>query len=661
MKNSIVRGVFYYLLGVVGILAISVAPYSLAERGVYNPFGYTVEFFKFVFNFFKPNSWSVHYTYESTPIFEIVWDPFVYSMQIFTSTLALGFGAAFILALIANFLPKFVLGFIKKLLNLFEAVPDLLIAFALQLLVVYIFKSSGVKIFEIVALDDKKIYLAPIITLAILPFISLFKILLLAIEEELLKDYVDFAKSKGLAYKGVLFFHILKNLLPSAFYHSKIILWASLSSLFIIERIYNMNGITQLIIEDFRPMVVAVSLLMIYTPFFFVFYVVDRWITEDERVGIPIVKKEKKDWRKWKVWPFLRQSFKVLVDHLKNVKFAAGFLFIFGVIVYSFLHSKFAETQVRQVRLHHNEDGSFAGAPPFPPGEGPFLFGSDMLGYSLFDQIVVGAKYTLLAALAIALLRILTGMFFGIFYAFRVQSDKQKWLEKIVDAMHFLPLSIIAYLLLKPILVQPTRPPFEWSTTLSERIFLEIVILTILVIPLTTVLVGNEIKQIKKQEFISSAKVLGGGNRHLLFRHILPHLGPRLAILFSQQFIQVLIIFVHLGFFDIFFGGTEKKVDGFMQDPPSSITYEWSGLIGATTDAIATGRYWMVLTVLVVFMLCIIAMQLIIQGIKEVQQVKVGVVYKKIKPAKEKKIIERSEAPATEEFTFVDSSKRHTS
>ncbi len=389
---------------------------------------------------------------------------------------------------------------------------------------------------------------------------------------------------------------------------------------------------------------------MLFTPFYFFFELVDIWLKEE-----PIHTYELRKtpwWEKWrgryladwikrsmgnivysiknlkirKVNP-LRPFITLLIlfgSHMKNWKFALGSLFFIITIGYSVYYSVTTDNHVDQVRLHYAEDGvTLISKMPHAPTE-PFLLGSDRRGFDLFDQIVIGAKYTLVFALLIALLRVMGGLLFGIIYAFHLKPRVQHWLGKMIDSIHFLPLSLVAYILLAPILM-PTMAGYTYSFT--ERILLEIVILTILVVPLTTVLLGKEIKRVLDYEFIASAKILGGSRFHLFWRHILPHLGPRLTILFGTQFIQVLLIFIHLGVFDFFFGGTEISFfpGG---DPPSSITYEWSGLVGQIgRTAIRGGMYWF-LWILVAFMLAIFAMQLIIQGVKEVQQVKVGVLHK---------------------------------
>jgi peptide/nickel transport system permease protein len=161
------------------------------------------------------------------------------------------------------------------------------------------------------------------------------------------------------------------------------------------------------------------------------------------------------------------------------------------------------------------------------------------------------------------------------------------------------------------------------------------------------------LKIIGKQDFVLSAKLLGGSNKHLLWTHLFPHLAPRLFIIWGQQFIQTLLILVHLGLFHLFLGGT-IITGGLVPDPPKSGTFEWSGLISSTKNSLMTGKYWIVIAPLVAFMIAIIAMQLIVQGVKEIQQTKVGVLVKN-KPikSKHKPVKKQTNIPAVEEFQFI--------
>lgn len=665
--------VVFYSLGVFGIICISVFPQYFQTAGMPDSQNYFMQLGSFFHTFIQPESWVYHVprSPRDFPLLGTLWEPFIYSMQILISALLIGFGLAFSFAFLTNFLPIRIIHIVKRVLDFLESIPDIIIAAVLQMIVIYMYKTFDIQIFQIATYREDKAYAGPIITLAILPMVSLFKILLLMIEEEFTKDYVLFLKSKGIKKLVVLARHILRNILPTTFHHTKVIIWATLSSQFIIERIFNVHGFSFVILQSFTPMTIAVSLILLFTPFFLIFQAVDLWTgqgfgaipheTKKNRVSLlssihyQLKEIVKLDWRRFKPWKLVTSPFMTFFRHMKNWKFAVGSLFFIIMISVSIIYSVTTDNHIDQKRIIYGENGSsILSTPPHPPGEWSLL-GSDKLGFSILDMLTIGAKYTLIFALIIAFLRVFIGMAAGVWYAFGLGPKRQNWIEKMVDSIHFLPLSLIAYLLLKPILLEQ-RMGFPYS--FSERILLEIIVLTVLVVPLTAVLSGNEMKRVLKEEFIRSARILGGSNIHIFRKHVLPHIGPRMTILFGQQFIQVLLIFMHLGTFNFFFGGTHRTF-GFVQDPPRSITYEWSGMIGSTTNALSSGKYWLIVWVLLAFILSIFAMQFIIQGVKEVQQTKVGVIYN-LRKMRKKHVNHRKDSDydvSPESFRMVKSTK----
>ncbi len=652
--------IIYYLLGVIAILALSVLPQYFQMKMFSEGESYFSIFVSFLKDeFFQLDKWVYFLNGVETPIFHVLLPAFIYSMEILFGAILLGFGIAFILALFAFFLPRFLLQPVKRILDFAESVPDIIVATLLQAFVLFIFKTTGVEIFQ-VATYSEKAYLGPILTLSIVPAVSLFKILLLMMEEEYLKMYVTFARSKGIHDLPILCKHIIRNIIPVSFHHMKIIIWGLLSSQFVIERLFNVHGLTHFLLASFKPITVAVSLLLIFTPFFIIFQIVDMVVIKEEE-KMREVKREswKQEWSMTNLrlslkirWMDIKESLqqfnwgkfsiirpikwlgKIIGLHMKNWKFALGSLFFIVTIGYSLIYSATTNDYIEQQKLLYAEDGAtLLAKAPFAPTE-PFFFGSDKVGYSIFDQIVVGAKYTLIFGLLIAFLRVIGGLLFGVVYSFYLKHSFQQILAKMVDSIHFMPLSLIAYILLKPILLPGIDGSFMNSFT--ERVISETIILTLLVVPLTTTLLGKEINRVLEYEFIASARVMGGGKFKIFIRHILPHIGPRLTILFGQQFIQVMLIFMHLGMFDFFLGGTKSPMDMMLADNPRSSTREWSGLIGQIgREAIGAGRYWF-LYILVPFIITIFAMQLIVQGVKEVQQVKVGVIFKRPSLSKRK-------------------------
>lgn len=640
---KLVKIVVFYLLGVFGIICISVFPKFLAETGLANPSGYFTDLGKFLLTFAQPESWiyDVPMSSGEFPLVGTLWEPFVYSLEILFGALLIGFSLAFTFAFGASFLPRKILQLVKRILDFLESVPDIVVAALVQMLVIFLLKTYDIELFRVASYMENKAYALPIITLAILPMVSLFKILLLMIEEEFAKDYVIFLKSKGIRKTAILFVHILPNIMPTTFHHTKVIIWATLSSQFIIERIFNVHGISFFILESFTPMTIAASLILVFTPFFFIFQLTDLWLDKTQEYGLQTNLKvqrfyspkvflknlrfsfEKIEWKQLLPWKPIVVMFRALSGYMKNWKIAGGSLFFIVLISISAIYSVTTDSQVDQATIVYEEDGvTVKSTPPHSPPE-PFLLGSDGQGFSMLDMLIIGAKYTLFFGLLIAFLRVFIGLLGGVLFAFGCGPKHQKWVEKTVDSIHFLPLSLVAYILLRPILTE-LQSGFAYS--LTERIVLEIIILTILVVPLTSVLLGNEMKRVLSYEFIKNAQVLGGSRWHIFWRHVLPHISARTTILFGQQFIQVLIIFMHLGIFSLFFGGSDRTF-GLVQDPPRSISYEWSGLLGSTTHALSSGNYWLIAWVLLGFMLSIFAMQFIIYGVKEVQQTKVGVIY----------------------------------
>ncbi|MFQ3546373.1 ABC transporter permease subunit [Halobacillus rhizosphaerae] len=654
-KMKVIKFLFYYVLGLVGIVFISASP-ALFRNGTFlNVPAYITSLQHLFTQVLTPGEWVYHFKGQPIPVLQYLWHPYSYSMTVFFAGILLGFVFAFILALVTFFLPRWAKNLVGRLLNVLESVPDLLLAFSLQLAVVWFYKQTHILI-QFAAVGQERVYWLPIITIAVLPMISLYKVMMMLIDEEMTKSYVQMARSKGLEKGFILNMHVLRNMIKSVFYHSKIIIWSSLSSLLIVEYIFNMNGITTAFREDFTPLVSFFILFMLFTPFFVLYQGTELFLFKDKSADGEVDFKMNRFMSKGSVklkGNWMKDVLKEIGAHFKNGKFLIGFIVIIGIFLTSVIYSITADPLIDKYYQIYNDEGKLISAAPHAP---KYIFmGTDVLGFSIFDKLLAGAKYTIGFALIVAFLRMAIGFILAIPYAFFLPAKLQRGIEKLVDGMHFLPQTIIALLLLAPVLNMPMG---GFTTSLTDRVLYEGIILVLLVIPLVVVLFGNEMKLIMKQEFVMSTKILGGSSLHLLWKHLLPHLSARMGIVFGQQFIQTLLILIHLGLFELFFGGTIVSY-GMMADPARSVTYEWSGLIGAAKDSLMSGRWWLIIPALVAFMILILAMQLVIQGIKEVQQVRVGVPIergnwlRKLLPARKDPAVEASD-PKEDDFVFTD-------
>ncbi|GAB6562120.1 ABC transporter permease subunit [Bacillus mobilis] len=162
---------------------------------------------------------------------------------------------------------------IKSFLIFLESIPDILLILVSQILVVWFFKQTGFLPFQIASIGGESIRGLPIFCLSIPTTILFVKMLVLRFENELEKDYVLFAKAKGLNRFHILNRHILRNVLLSTLFFAKTNIFFMLSNLYIIEWIFNTGGIFMFLksYESIRVEVFIVSVLLIYIPIFIVF------------------------------------------------------------------------------------------------------------------------------------------------------------------------------------------------------------------------------------------------------------------------------------------------------------------------------------------------------------------------------------------------------
>lgn len=189
---------------------------------------------------------------------------YVYTLELLGfSLLAMILGGILLTAFFV-IMPRKFQSWIKDFINFSEAVPDLLIIFVLQFIVIYLYKETGIKLFRLYGLSEKS-YMMPVLAVSLLPSFFMAQFLIKQIEEEWEKDYVIFAKSKGLHNLTIYFTHILRNIFPLAIIQLRTLIWVLLSNLVLIEYIFAMQGFTKDLDNIFTkeaPAVIIFCLLM---------------------------------------------------------------------------------------------------------------------------------------------------------------------------------------------------------------------------------------------------------------------------------------------------------------------------------------------------------------------------------------------------------------
>lgn len=243
---------------ILGILIISILPALL--------FGTNTQL--------EQNVWEYSIGEIKYQVFPDIFDKYQYSMTIFFLALLTSLFAALVLTFFTTLLPRFLQRIIFGFLTLLESLPDLFIVVVLQFSIIYIYKTTGLLVANVSNVYNNPIYLLPILTLSILPTIQLFKITLLLMKEEQHKPYVTVARAMGLSRFYITLKHVFRNILTSLVQYSKTIFVFMLSNLFIVEYVFNLNGIMNVLLNT-KGVAFMFTALMIAVPFSLLFEIAE--------------------------------------------------------------------------------------------------------------------------------------------------------------------------------------------------------------------------------------------------------------------------------------------------------------------------------------------------------------------------------------------------
>ncbi|RLQ93317.1 ABC transporter permease [Falsibacillus albus] len=297
-----------------------------------------------------------------------------------------------------------------------------------------------------------------------------------------------------------------------------------------------------------------------------------------------------------------------------NKLFLTGFIFIAGLFLTSVLYYCFKGDVIPHSGLLFERSGS-AIKPPYNSKDYP-PFGTDNFGRNILFVMIVGAKYTIGAAVLITILRVLPSTLLGFLMHFNLYKFK-KPIEAVIESVNYFPITLLAFLLLKWICFDGIISK-QISYSFWESVFIFIIVLAVIAIPSLSVLISNEVRLIMDQEFISCSMTLGATRWHLILKHVKPFLVPQLFIISLRELIQTMILISHLGVLGIFMGGVTFKQDLFQHNTMVPISNEWAGELGNWWDFIWTSYPWITFIPVIFFTCTILSAKCMLEGLKQV-------------------------------------------
>lgn len=216
---------------------------------------------------------------QKNSVFPVIFYKYLDSMKMLGLSFVVACLIAFIIGYVGLIFFKNKIKYIKSFLEIFESIPDLMIILLLQYAVILVYKETGIKLARVVTLSEEAILL-PVISLSVPISLYITKVLIHYIEEELEKHYVMLARAKGFTFSYILNVHILRNIADGMFGTSKTIFWSMLSTLFVIDYLFNMNGLLRVMLTATDPFIIGC--ILIFIPFFFI-YRIYEWVSFDNR------------------------------------------------------------------------------------------------------------------------------------------------------------------------------------------------------------------------------------------------------------------------------------------------------------------------------------------------------------------------------------------
>ena len=232
---------------------------------------------------------------------------------------------------------------------------------------------------------------------------------------------------------------------------------------------------------------------------------------------------------------------------------------------------------------------------PFLSPSSFHILGTDDLGHDVLQEILKGARISIVVGLIVGLASAFIGILVGAVAGFSEYADAP--LMRLVDFLLViprLPLMIFLALFLKPTFwnVVLILSVFGWTTTARA--------------------IRPMVKSLRQTEFVIAARALGSSELHILFRHILPHLYSIFAVQFVLEARLAVAAEAGLGFLGL-------------EDPT---TKSWGLMLAHAFNHEATfvtnAWTWTVLPPAIVLTFFILSLSLIAVGLESVFNPKLG-------------------------------------
>ncbi|MDP8923011.1 MAG: ABC transporter permease, partial [Chloroflexota bacterium] len=177
-----------------------------------------------------------------------------------------------------------------------------------------------------------------------------------------------------------------------------------------------------------------------------------------------------------------------------------------------------------------------------PESDPQYLLGTDQLGRDTLSRLIFGARVSITVALLAVVGASVAGVVLGLLAGYY-----RRWVDWLISSAVNIMLSFPFVLLALAVIA--VIGPGKWVMPGAPWIDLALIgVLAITGWPVYTRVIRAQALSLREREFVQAARVLGAGDRRIIFRHIFPNVVNLLVVIASLQVAQMIILESFLSF-----------------------------------------------------------------------------------------------------------------
>lgn len=277
-----------------------------------------------------------------------------------------------------------------------------------------------------------------------------------------------------------------------------------------------------------------------------------------------------------------RSGFRATVRALLENKLAvAGFGLVLFFLLFCF---------VGPLLYHTDQIGTDLANANQPPG-GAHPLGTDDVGYDELGRLMVGGQASLEIGVAAAIIATVFGTLWGAVAGY-VGGIVDAAMMRVVDTLLAIPTLFLLLIL---------------ASIFTASVGLLIVVVSFAAWLTPARLVRGETLSLRTREYVQAVTMMGGGNRRVVLRHIMPNAIGTIVVNATFQVADAILLVAALSYL------------GLGIAPPHA---DWGNMLSNATDFVQNGYWWMILPPGVAIMLVVVGFNFLGDALRDALEVR---------------------------------------